>query len=228
MKKRGHLGFGLALTSSMLIGSAAAANAAPVLFTLVGEDDDLSATVSFSYVGLTESTGRVDVTLTNTSGAYDPRLTGFAFNLPDAVDAIDAFTTSLSRWQSDFAPDDIDTPGRFGFFDAAALTGSNFNGGSPRKGLARNATADFSFVLAGTGMLGLSESAFLNLGSRGAAGEAGTVFAARFQQVGLGGERSDVATPSGPPTASVSEPATLLLSGLGFLGIATLRRRRRA
>lgn len=210
-----------AFGAALIIGSAASAGAAPVLFTLQGaESDDVSASVLFSYVGLTESTGRVDVTVTNTSGAYDPRLTAIAFNLPESVSGIGGFTSSLSRWRATYAPDDINTPGRFGSFDAAALTGPNFAGGSPRKGLAPNASASFAFAVVGAGMLGLDESAFLGAAASGA-GEGAPVFAARFQQVGLQGDRSDVAS----STAAVSEPTTLLLSGIGLLVLGTVGRR---
>ena len=100
-----------------------------MLFTLEGETfNDLSASVLFSYSGLTDTTGRVDVSVTNTSSTWllpdDPRLTGFAFNLPaaPAVTGISGFSSSLSGWTSSYDRNDIDTPGQFGFYDAAGLT----------------------------------------------------------------------------------------------------------
>jgi hypothetical protein len=233
MKRLGHLGRGLFLAAAALIGSATTANAAPMLFTLEGETyGDLSASVLFTYTGLTSTTGRVDVSVTNTSDYWDPRLTGFAFNLPGAVTGVSGFTSSLDGWGSSYSTNNIDTLGNFGRFDVAALSGSNFNGGSPNSGIARNATADFSFGVGGTGMLALTENSFLSMLSYdapGGANEAEQYFIARFQRVGIFGVGSDVATPTGPPTtpptSSVPEPTTLLLSGLGLLGLSMLRRK---
>src|SRR4030095_10224777 len=100
-----------------LIGSATSASADPMLFTLEGETfNDLSASVLFSYTGLTDGSGRIDIAVTTTSSAFDPRLTGFAFNLPGAptVTGISGFTSSLSGWESAYGPKDIKTPGHCG------------------------------------------------------------------------------------------------------------------
>jgi hypothetical protein len=200
-----------------------------MLFTLEGETyGDLSAAVEFTYTGLSYLTGRIDVALTNTSSAGDPRLTGFAFNLPSTVLAVFGFDSSASGWSGRYDRNDIDTPGRFGFFDLAGFTSSTFGGGSPNAGIARNTTARFSFDLLGLGMGGLTESSFLNLLSydpHGSPNESQQYFIGRFQRVGEHGGQSDVATPNGRP-ASVPEPATLLLTGLGLLGAAALQRRR--
>ena len=224
-----HLGRGLVLTAAALIGTATAASAAPMLITLGGQEySDLSADVVFSYTGLTNSTGRIDVAVTNTSTQWDPRLTAFAFNLPGAVTGLTGFSSSLNGWDGDYDRNDIDTPGRLGLFDTAAQTGNNSNGGSPNYGIARNVTANFAFNLSGSNMLSLDELSFLNLFSFDAPGspsENEQYFAARFQQVGRTGNGSDVAIPDGKPS-SVPEPATLLLSGMGLLGAAVLRRRR--
>jgi hypothetical protein len=240
MTKFGHLGRGLVVATALL-GSAASASAAPMLFTLEGQTfNDLSASVLFSYAGLTDTSGRVDIAVTNTSSTSllpdDPRLTSFAFNLPGAptVTGISGFTSSLSGWQSSYDRDDIDTPGQFGFYDAAGLTGPNFNGGSPNAGIARGVTGNFSFTLTGSGMLGLNESSFLNLlayDPLGGPNESEQYFIGRFQRVGLFGAFSDVATPTGaprtpPPSQDVPEPTTLMLSGLGLLGLTTAARRK--
>jgi hypothetical protein len=215
------------------MGSATTASAAPMLFTLGGEGyGDLSASVLFTYAGVTASTGRVDVAVTNTSSSWDPRLTSFAFNLPGAVTGVSSFSSSLSGWSSSYDRNDIDTPGQFGLYDVAALSGPNFNGGSPNRGIARNATATFTFNLNGSGMLGLTETSFLSLlgyDAPGGANENEQFFIGRFQRVGFVGLSSDVATPDGapstPPTHGVPEPTTLLLSGLGLLGLTAMRRK---
>lgn len=231
MKRLGNLGRGLVLAVVTLLGTASTASAAPMLFTLEGETySDLGASVLFTYTATSNLTGRVDVQVTNTSTAYDPRLTGFAFNLPGSVLAVTGFSSSLSGWSGTYDRNDIDTPGQFGFYDIAGATGSNpLNGGSPNFGIARTVTANFSFNLLGVGMMGLTETSFLNLLSHdpGAPNEDRQYFIARFQRVGAGGGQSDVATPDGPPS-SVPEPTTLMLTGLGLLGLAALRRRRAA
>jgi hypothetical protein len=77
MKNFADLTRGLALVGVALIASATTANAAPMLFTLPGEaDSDLSASVLFSYAGLTASTGRVTF---NLKGAGMLRLTESSF-----------------------------------------------------------------------------------------------------------------------------------------------------
>ena len=240
MTRLGFLGRSLVLATAAtaLIGTAAPVSAAPMLFTLEGETySNLSASVLFSYTGLTSTSGRIDIAVTNTSTApaiywpNDPRLTSFAFNLPSAptVTGVTGFTSSLSGWQSSYSPDGIDTPGQFGFYDAAALTGSNFNGGSPNSGIARGVTGNFSFTLSGSGMLGLTESSFLSLLAYDAPGgpnEDEQYFIARFQRAGILGTGSDVATPTAPPTTrGVPEPTTLLLTGIGLLGMTAIRRK---
>jgi hypothetical protein len=232
MKQLAHLTRSLALVGTLSV-SATTANAAPMLFTLGGEEySDLSASVLFSYAGLTATTARVEVAVTNTSSQWDPRLTGIAFNLPGAITGVSSFTSSLSGWSSSHDPNDIDTPGQFGLYDVAALSGRKFSRGSSSHGIARNATATFAFNLNGAGMLGLSETSFLNLLSYDAPGktdEDAQYFIAHFQRVGFLGRDSDVATPNGPPstplTHGVPEPTTLLLSGLGLLGLAAMRQK---
>lgn len=235
MNRIGTLGRGLVLAAAAFVGSVTAASAAPMLFTLEGEDySELGASVLFTYTGLSNTSGRIDVQLTNTSTAYDPRLTSFAFNLPGSpsVTNVTAFTSSIAGWVGYYDRNDIDTPGRYGFYDLAGLSGSSFSGGFPNEGIARNVTGNFSFTLAGNGLLGLTESSFLNLLSYDPSGrpyEDEQYFIGRFQRVGRHGNDSDVALPDGRPTThSVPEPTALLLSGLGLLGAAAMSRRQRA
>ncbi|MFW2405410.1 MAG: PEP-CTERM sorting domain-containing protein, partial [Gammaproteobacteria bacterium] len=50
-------------------------------------------------------------------------------------------------------------------------------------------------------------------------------FLARFQRTGADGGGSDVAIPGTPPV-SLAEPGTLLMFGVGLMGVGYFRRRR--
>ena len=214
-----------ALFLALLVGLAApsAAKADPIEFTLQGVNDpSLSASVLMTY---NASLGQLSLDITNTSASYDPRLTGFAFNLPLQVLGISSFSSSLGGWSYSYDRNDIDTPGQFGLYDAAGLTGPNFNGGSPNLGIAIGSSASFLFRFSGLFLNTLNEDSFASLTSYDAVGgpnESEQSFIARFQRVGSNGNGSDVAIPT--QVNRVPEPSSLLLSGIGFLGLAMRRR----
>jgi len=219
MKRLGYLGRGLVL-AGVLLGSASSASAAPMLFTLQSDDNSaVTADVLFTYSADSPFTGRIDLAITNTSTADDPELSGFAFNVP-LLAAVTGFSSSLSGWSALYFPNGVDTPGNFGRFDVGAGGGS---------GLARNATATFSFDLAGLGLNTYTENSFLGLNSYdpfGAPVENVDYFYGLFTHAGPDGRGYYNADPNGSPVAQrVPEPSTLLLSSLGVLGAAALRRR---
>jgi hypothetical protein len=174
--------------------------------------DQVSATVDFDY---DPDSGIIHLTITNSSD-YDARLTGFAFNLPDSVYGISAFTGPYG-WSYLFKPGNINTPGQFGQFDLAGITGPNFNGGFPNDSIPPNDTFAFAFTLEGMGLDALLENSFLQLFSYANKNGTPQPFIARFQRVGPFGEDSDVAV--------VPIPAPILLLGGGLLGLFGLRRR---
>jgi hypothetical protein len=170
--------------------------------------DQVSASVDFQY-----DSGQIDLSIMNNSD-FDARLTAFAFNVPDSVGFVSF--SGPSGWSASFDRDGINTPGQFGKFDLAGLTGRNFLGGFPNDGIPPASIFDFTFGLSGD-LSGLTEDSFLGLLSDPGNNDNPQPFIARFQRVGPDGEGSDVAV--------VPIPATLLLFGSGLLGLVGLRRR---
>jgi hypothetical protein len=200
-----------------------------VTFSLAGvQNSQLTADVVFDYQ---PGAGTIKIQITNTSdpSQLDPRLTAFAFNTPSNVTGHTAFLAP-SGWTINFDEDSINTPGQFGMFDLAALTGPNFNGGSPNNGVPRNSPFNFQITLAGSGLAALTANDFLSLKSFDKPGppeEAEQYFIARFQRTGADGEGSDVAIPTGDPSP-VPEISSfgLLTTVLAGLGVVSLRRRK--
>jgi len=189
----------------------------------------LSADVEFEYVAENPGIGYIHIDIANNSSVpvgEDPRLTAFAFNLPDGVSYGNWLMQppGIDSWEVISRTNGINTPDQFGMFDIAFVTGPNFNGGSPNDGIAVGQSFHFEIRLNGTGMDALTEASFLNLSSTAVNGHLNPQnFIARFQQVGPGGGGSDVAIPG----TAVPEPSTLLLLGIGLVGIAGIGRKKR-
>ena len=194
-------------------------------FDLVGVNDpNLTARVDFGY---DSSSGIININIKNTSlvaAGPDPRLTAFAFNVPANVTGFSAFN-GPTGWSGLYLLDSINTPGQFGFFDMAGVTGPNFEGGSPNDGIPRNSTFNFEFTLTGSNLNLLNEGSFLGLLSFDPAGppdESEQYFIGRFQRTGSDEEGSDVAIPGTP----IPEPTTILLLGSGLIGLAGYGRKK--
>ena len=194
-----------------------AAVAGPISFTVVGiNDPTVTASILMNYDPVL---ALLSFNITNTSTQYNPALTGFAFNAPTGVTGISNFTSSPAGWSYSFTSNGINTPGQFGFFDAAALTGPNFNGGKPNLGIAIGQTVNFGFTLTGSNLASLNTASFYNVLS---SGQNSQPFIARFQRTGPTGNGSEVAIPG---TTPVPEPTSLVLTGIALAGLAAKRRR---
>lgn len=204
-------------------------------FTVVGVlDANNTALVEFTITDATDTTLSLDVKITNTSALYDPIITGFAFNSPDAIMSLDSFAVDgVSGWDSLLDPNQIGTPQQFGMFDVCAEEGNNqgnCSGGNPNNGIDRFAPdnfAVFSFVFSGVSLDTLDVFSFLSELSQdendGQGGHVPVGFLARLQRTGADGEGSDVAVPGRPPTSLV-EPTTLALFGMGIVAMGLRRR----
>jgi hypothetical protein len=215
------------LLIALMLGAPLVASANPISLAGVS-DPTLRASVLLAYTGTNATSGLLTLTIGNTSTAYNPALTGFAFNAPTNVTGVTSFTSSLSKWSYSYSPNNINTPGNYGSFDIAGITGPNFNGGKPNNGIQKGGSASFTFTLSGTNMNLLTVSSFLALNSAASnQNSSPQTFIARFQRTGANGQGSDVAIPVPPPPTQVPEPSTLLLSSGALAGLFWHRRRRK-
>jgi hypothetical protein len=180
----------VAVLLAVFVVPALRASSLAATFNLVGvQDPNLVAIVDFTYTyDSTVDVGIIDISImndTSLAGGPDPRLTAVAFNLPDAVTVVQ-LNSNQAGWKALPQSNAINTPGRFGFYDVAAITGPNFNGGKPNSGIPPGETFVFQFILTGPNLAALTEENFLDLASdsRPRPAESVQYFIGRFQRTG--------------------------------------------
>jgi len=177
-----------------------------------------SFTGSLEYRYEASNSAYLTISLTNTSPAANGGyLVAFAFNNPgNNIVSIDLEATN-TNFSAALDNNSINAQ-PYGLFDILASTSGSFEGGGrPQYGIAAGDSAIFAFYLLGYNLDTLNDLSFVNeLSTTGAA-----FFVARF--TGFENEMSDKVPAGG---ASVPEPGTMLLLGLGLVGLGITTRRK--
>ncbi len=199
------------------------ATAGAASITLVGVGTGAYSTAD-AVVEFNAQTNTLTFTLTNTSAATQPgstaTITSVGFDLAPIGNVsntgLNGFTGQhVPSLSSTFAFNDGNlgnVPQGFSsaVLDFGFLTGPNFSGGNTLLGLLPGESA--TFVVSGAAFTNFTETGIAN-----------TMFL-RFQDVNLAaGTTGDVATVGATP---VPEPSSMVLLGLGLLGVATVIRRK--
>jgi hypothetical protein len=243
------LGAGLLLLSNA--GSARASS-----FDVTGMNGTgASANVSLAYTSTSATSGTLQITVANTTGASSKKaaITGLALNLPTNVAGISDFTFSSTdrkaRGFSAFINPGSVGAGGFSDFDLGITNDKNLakkakkakkgnaqasisidpksiDSGNPQSGSHNGYQSVFTIQLTGTGLDNLDVRNFLSEFAHGTGGQSSD-FAVGFQGVGQKGKESDLGCLDVQPAAAVPEPCSLLLLGAGLTAALVRRSTRR-
>jgi len=182
-------------------------------------------TAKLEYQVVSEGAAWLWITLANTSPAANGGwITGFVFNNPGNVitDASLSFNPRPGEYllMGGASFNNSVSASPFADFDIGAALGGSFEGdGSPTAGITTGAEERFRFTLKGAGVEKLTEASFIN-----ELNGDGQFFAVRFR--GFNDKGSDKVPGIVDPGLPVPEPGTMILLGLGLLGLGIVVRKR--
>lgn len=205
--------------------SAMSLNAAPV--TVSGTGVFGSYTGLIEYIGTTEASGSLMLSLTNTTPVYGGYITAVAFNNPgDSITSVTSFSSGDPDFQLLGEPD-FDggvSASPYGDFDLGASLGNGWLGaGSPVAGIAVGETATFTFNFAGN-LAGVTTNSFIAELSTGTQTPEALIVRFRGMMDGQSDKVPGTFDELAPPPGEIPEPGTYAMMGLG-LGLAAMARK---
>lgn len=217
-----------ALASLLALSAMTSASAAPIS----GMGSLGSFTGSLTFSATSSTVGTLNISLTNTSPvANSGFITAFVLNNPNnQITSISSFTDAPGG--GNFSLIALTNNGMSGApngqFDFGATTGGSFQGGgTPKAGIAVNASDRFAFSLTGSNLLTLTASSFLAELSTGTGSGGTAALDVRFRGFADGGSDKVVLGGNGGGSAEgipISEPASMALLGAGLAGLGLARR----